>query len=98
MADSVKHDTGKLRYDLLPFGAVDRIVEVLNFGAQKYAPNNWQNLQDFEARYFAAALRHLSKHAQGEAVDSESGLSHLAHAACCLVFLLSKESVNAPMA
>jgi len=85
---AVKHDTGKLRYDLLPFGAIDQIVEVLNFGAEKYAPNNWQSLPDFQARYFAAALRHLSKYQQGEQVDAESGLSHLAHAACCLTFLL----------
>ena len=90
----VKHDTDKLRYDLLPFGAIDKIVEVLNFGAAKYAPDNWQQLPDFERRYFAAALRHLSRYQQGEQFDKESGLSHLAHAACCLTFLLWGETTK----
>ena len=95
---AVKHDTDKLRYDLLPFAAVDSVVEVLNFGAAKYAPDNWQKLPDFERRYFAAAMRHLSKYQQGEPTDQESGLSHLSHAACCLMFLLWKEAQNATVA
>lgn len=98
MAEAVKHDTGKLRYDLLPFAAVDRIVRVLNFGAGKYAPNNWQRLPDFEERYIAAMFRHLSAHQQGELTDAESGLSHLSHAACCMMFLLWKENEDERMA
>lgn len=86
-----KYDSGKLRYDLVPFQALDDVVQVLTFGAEKYGPNNWQQLDQAHDRYFAAALRHLSKHQQGEVVDPESGLSHLAHAACCVLFLLHGE-------
>jgi len=33
-------------------------------------------------------LRHLTAWWAGEDLDPESGLHHLAHAACCLMFLL----------
>ena len=87
----IKHDTGKLRWDLLPMSAIEKIVAVLSFGAAKYGANNWQALDDFESRYFAALERHLVAWRRGERIDSESGLPHLAHAGCCLVFLLSRE-------
>lgn len=86
-----KFDSGKARWDLLPFSAIAGIVEVMTFGAAKYGSNNWQNVAPFEARYFAAMQRHLAAWRAGEKIDSESGLPHLAHAACCIVFLLSKE-------
>ncbi len=86
-----KYDNQKLRYDLLPMGPVDEVVAVLTFGASKYAPDNWKAVPDAPNRYFAAAMRHLSAWKQGEKNDSGvggSGLNHLAHAACCLLFLL----------
>jgi hypothetical protein len=87
----VKHDIGKLRWDLLPTSAVEKIVAVLTFGAAKYGANNWQALDEFEPRYYAALQRHLAAWRRGERIDPESDLPHLAHAACCLVFLLSRE-------
>ena len=39
----------------------------------------------------AAALRHLFSYMRGEDVDAESGLSHVAHAMCCCMFLLGLE-------
>lgn len=86
-----KDDAGKARFDLVPFGMVEAVAEVLEFGARKYAAESWQNVPNFKARYFAALLRHLAAWRRGETVDKESGLSHLAHAACCLTFLLSAE-------
>lgn len=82
-----KADKDKPRWDLLPFGPVSEIVDVLTFGARKYADNNWKKVPDARARYLAAAFRHLAAYAQGERADSETGLSHLAHAGCCLLFL-----------
>jgi len=93
MIEGTKHDKDKLRYDLLPMKSVDKVVEVLTFGAKKYTPDNWKHVEDAERRYIAAAMRHMSSHMQGELVDSESGLTHLAHAACCLTFLMSDEIV-----
>jgi hypothetical protein len=89
-----KHDHGKRRYDLLPFKAADVVVDVLSYGARKYAPENWRSVEDAHSRYMAAALRHISAHQQGKELDEESGLPHLAHAACCLLFLIELEVGN----
>ena len=51
-----KDDAEKPRWDLLPFGPVREVVEVLTFGAKKYAPDNWQRVPEPRRRYFAAAI------------------------------------------
>nr|WP_244982022.1 dATP/dGTP diphosphohydrolase domain-containing protein [Corallococcus exercitus] len=38
-------------------------------------------------RYVGAALRHTLAFARGEDTDPETGLSHLAHTAACLMIL-----------
>lgn len=101
MGEGLKYDIEKLRWDLLPIECVEDIVKILTFGAKKYAPNNWQVVENAEERYYAALLRHLSAWRQGEKVDPESGLSHLAHILCNVTFLLwfekdkSKKRINA---
>ena len=83
-----KDDKAKPRWDLLPVGPVREVVDVLTLGAEKYADNNWQIVPNSRCRYYAAALRHLTAWWEGERHDPETGKSHLAHAACCLLFLL----------
>lgn len=51
--------------------------------------NNWRNLTTPHQRYFAASIRHLTAWYGGEENDDESGLSHLAHAMCCILFMMS---------
>jgi hypothetical protein len=82
-----KFDGGKLEYGLLPPLALEEVVKVLTFGAQKYERDNWQRVPDSKRRYFDALQRHLWAWKQGEKDDKESGLPHLAHAMCCLMFL-----------
>jgi hypothetical protein len=77
----------KTRFDLLPVGALTEIAEVLTFGAEKYGAHNWSRGTAW-SRYFAALLRHLFAWWGGEDRDPETGASHLAHAGCCLLFLL----------
>ncbi len=86
-----KDDSGKPRWDLLPFGALEEVARVLTFGARKYADDNWKKVPDLRRRYLAASLRHVYSWRKGEAKDPETGLHHLAHAACCLLFVLSYE-------
>ena len=86
----VKHDAGKLPLDLLPFDALDSVAAVLAHGAAKYEARNWE-LGMRWGRLFGAALRHLFAWGRGERLDPESGLPHLAHAACCVLFLLAYE-------
>lgn len=82
-----KFDLGKLEYGLLPTLALEEVVKVLTFGAQKYERDNWQRVTDSKRRYFDALQRHVWAWKQGEQIDQESGLPHLAHAMCCLMFL-----------
>lgn len=89
MADgALKFDNGKPRMDLLDPYATEQLALVLTFGAQKYAAWNWTKGLAF-SRLIGAALRHIFAFMRGEDLDPESGLPHLAHAQCCLMFLLS---------
>lgn len=82
-----KFDGGKLDWTLLPVEAIEDVVKVLEFGAQKYGRSNWTKVEDGHRRYLAAAYRHLVAIQKGEQFDPESGLPHAAHAVCCLLFL-----------
>jgi hypothetical protein len=84
-----KHDTGKPQWHLLPWRAVEAVVKVLDHGALKYAPDNWRKVDRWRERYLSATMRHLVAWRCGERDDPESGLPHLAHAACCVLFLLA---------
>lgn len=83
-----KDDNQKDDWSLLPLSVVKQIVKVLTFGAIKYERDNWQHVEDARNRYFAACMRHLKQWQDGEIVDKESKLPHLAHACCCLIFIM----------
>ena len=79
--------TVKTRFDLIPFAAVGEIADVLAYGAEKYCANNWCRGTEW-SRYFSALCRHIFAWWRGEDKDPETGFSHLAHAGCCLLFLM----------
>ena len=83
----MKFDSGKLLYSLIPPETSKALAEVLSFGAQKYAIDGWKSVPDAERRYMDALFRHIESYRMGEAIDSESGLPHLAHALANLSFL-----------
>ena len=86
-----KFDNGKPRFSLIPKGTLTPVINVLEIGAKKYAPENWRYVPEAHTRYFDAAHRHLDAWWRGESADPETNESHLAHAICCLLFLLSFE-------
>jgi hypothetical protein len=83
----VKFDAEKVRLDLISTLAVEEIAKVLTIGARKYSAGNWR-LGMLHSRYIRAAIGHLFAHMRGETHDRETGLFHLAHAGCCIMFLL----------
>ena len=87
LTEGTKYDDNKARFDLVPPTALEEIVEVLTYGANKYADRNWEQGIDF-GRVFAATMRHLWKWWRREEFDDESGIHHLAHAGCNILFLL----------
>ena len=91
--EAMKFDQDKLPLNLLSTEAMNQTAAVLKFGAQKYAEHNWRGGFKW-SRPLAAAMRHLTAFNDGEDKDPESGLSHLAHAACCIMFLLEFEKTH----
>jgi hypothetical protein len=87
----VKHDTGKIRLDLVPPELMIAVGTILSFGADKYGDNNWRGGLNY-SRIVGALLRHLVAYQMGEKIDPESGKPHLWHAACNLAFLITFES------
>ena len=93
MSGGIKHDGEKVRLELLSPIALTEVAKVLTFGAKKYADNNWR--KGFKwSRLLGAALRHILAFMGGQDKDPETGLSHLAHAGCCIMFLLEHEATH----
>jgi len=86
MAEGIKYDKGKPRMDLLAGEALRGTAQVLAFGAEKYEPRGWEKGIEY-SRVFAALQRHLWAWQQGENLDPETGIHHLHHAACNIMFL-----------
>ena len=86
--EGTKELKGKLPWELLPWWAVEEVMRVIDYGAKKYSPDNWRKVTPLRPIYLAAAMRHIVSFAKGQEEDPESGLHHLAHAACCLLFIL----------
>jgi hypothetical protein len=86
--DTQKTQPGLLYKDLVNASAA--VIRVLDLGAKKYSRANYLKVED--VRYEEAMLRHLQAYFQGEAVDPESGESHLAHVVCCVMFMLEKKA------
>lgn len=86
--DNLKKDYGKVTWHLMPMKAVAEIVKVLMFGAKKYAPEGWKELIHDRGRVENALMRHIIAHKEGEVLDKETGLPHMAHAGCNIIFLL----------
>ena len=85
-----KDDSGKARHDLIPPELPDAVAQVLAFGAGKYGERNWERGMNW-GRPFAALMRHMWAWWRGESADPETGMSHLWHAACCIMFLVAYE-------
>lgn len=96
-----KDDSGKNRMALVlgAFAPAMMLVsKVGTFGANKYTDNGWQTVPQGVARYEDAMLRHYFHYKDGETVDPESGLHHLAHCAwnaLAVLTLTLKGNLNA---
>ena len=73
----LRHDTGKVRLDLLPAEWVWGLGQVMTAGALKYAPRNWEKGMAW-SKVLGPMLRHTFKWMAGEIYDAETGCHHLA--------------------
>lgn len=96
MLKALKYDDMKPRYDLVPPHAMAQVVDVLTYGASKYADRNYEAGMEI-SRIFAATQRHLSAYWRGQDLDEESALPHIAHAITDLMILLEVERLHPEM-
>ena len=89
MSEFIKNDSNKPNIAILfdTSLALAEVAEVMEYGAKKYDRKNWSLVEDKE-RYESASLRHQMSYHNGEFLDNESGLQHLAHSICSQLFLL----------
>jgi len=83
--EGIKNDSEKPRMDLLDNYFLLGLSRVLTFGAAKYSAQNWRK-GIVVSRLIAAAYRHLGAFNSGEDNDPESGIEHLFHAGCSIMF------------
>jgi Domain of unknown function (DUF5664)/Domain of unknown function (DUF4406) len=73
---------------LLPPYALQQTAWVHKLGASKYQPYNWRDTGVCATTYISAIMRHLDAWRDGEDIDPESGVTHLAHiAASCNILM-----------
>ena len=95
-----KDDQNKVQMRLLPWVALRAVADVMTWAVSgkknPYPPGNWKLISP--DRYEDALIRHWVAYKGGEMLDPESGRHHLAHLACCALFLLwfQVTDANAP--
>ena len=101
MSVNLKYDQGKVRMSLVTGQfrpALIGVAKVLTFGASKYphpetGDRSWKLVPNGLERYLDAFERHMNevyREVEGmeyEEIDSESGLPHIDHAICDLLFI-----------
>lgn len=86
MEQGQRHNEGKLRWSLVPQSALEPMVRVLEFGAEKYDDHNWKKGLPI-VEICESLKRHLDAFMEGEDLDPESGLPHIGHIQCNAMFL-----------
>jgi hypothetical protein len=89
-AAAVKHDEGKLPWELLPYDALEMVVRALAVGQDEYNPRNWERGID-TGRTFGSVMRHVTAWWRGRDIDPKTNLPHLACGIAQMLFLLASE-------
>lgn len=84
----------KIPLHLFPMTAVLYGTVALLDGALKYGRTNWRAAGVRASIYYDACLRHLSRWFEGEDLDPDSGIPHLAHALACIVIIIDAKEAN----
>lgn len=87
--EATKFDEGKTDMTMVEPEFIEGVASVMMFGQKKYTRNNWKSGSGLAvSRLLASLLRHIFAFIKGEDLDPESGLSHLYHASCNIMFIM----------
>jgi hypothetical protein len=86
MEQADRYNKGKLRWSLVNFKAIEEMVKVLEFGAEKYDDDNWKKGLPYK-EVCESAMRHLLAFMEGHTLDEETHLTHTAHVMANMMFL-----------
>ena len=91
---SIKADAGKEPLTTVPRKGIWAVARVRDFGIKKYkAKESWRTVE--KERYRDAAMRHFFRYLDNPTgLDEESGLPHIAHCLCNLLFLYELEDFD----
>lgn len=82
----LRYNSGKLRWSLVDFEALEDMVRVLEFGSKKYSDNNWKKGLSVN-QICESLLRHTFEIMSGKNNDEESRLPLAGHILCNAMFL-----------
>ena len=81
----------KLGMSDTPIHSLRMLAKVHSNGAAKYGSLNWRENNVSATVYYNAAMRHLMAWFEGDDLDPESGLPHLAHVMACASILIDAD-------
>jgi len=82
----LRFNEGKLKWSLVSWKALEPMVRVLMFGADKYDDHNWKKGLKY-TEVCESLQRHLNAFIEGADNDEESKISHVGHIMCNAMFL-----------
>ena len=94
--EGIKHDFGKLRFDLFPMIPLLELAKLFTIGAEKYGMINWEKGMKF-GRLFAAMMMHAIKWWAGEIYDPVDNQHHLTAVMWNAMVLMELEQTHPEM-
>jgi hypothetical protein len=88
--EAIRYNVGKPQFSLVDYGALIPMIRVLEFGAKKYARNNWrkglskENLLDSMMRHVGELIDAVNT--GGDELDHESQIHLIGHIMCNAMF------------
>lgn len=83
--NALRYNEWKPQWHLVHLQSLEPMIRVLEFGAKKYAPDNWKKPMD-KKQILNSMMRHLAKLMDWEELDQESNLEHIGHIMCNALF------------
>lgn len=90
---ALRYNNEKLKWSLVDFKSLEPLVEVLEFGAKKYAPNNWKLGLD-STEIVESLLRHCFEYLEGHRTDKESKERIVGHILANAMFLAYNDRIE----